>query len=169
MKKILSMILVLIVSMSLFGCSDKKETIAYEFDYKFKEEYSEIDSMIAAVFLNLVDGLIKVHSTVLEAENQTIDSEFNAYVENKVAPLRDEFMNSPTSYTVEEVNVLKHMMEIAIASGKLQIIKSEYDLDKTNEEMGLKRKNTAEYYTEQLEDFKDKIETLLEETNNFIN
>lgn len=168
MRKILPIILALLLVINLFGCAKAKETSTYDFEYKFKEEYSEIDGAIASVFLALVNGLIEIHSTVLDADNQEKDSEFNAYIEKTLGPLRDEVITSPKKYSEEEIEVLKHMMEIATVSGKLQIVKLEYNLDGKNEKMGLKRKNTSEYYEEQLENHKTFIEELLEKSKDFI-
>lgn len=160
--------LALLVAMNLLACGAAENTNAYKFEYKFKEEYSEIDSVIASIFLNLVNGLIKIHSTALDIENLEVDNELNSFISEHLDPLRDDVIKSPNNYTEKELEVLKHMMKIAATAGNIKLVKLEYASDKANEKMGLKRKNTEEYYTEQLAKLKVEAEKLLEESKNFI-
>lgn len=171
MKKPLCIILTIVALTSLFGCSKVEEVSVYEFEYKFKEEYSEIDSKLAGTFIGMVMGLLDVHDTALDFNDQSKDDMFSEYRNDYFVPYienPENLKNTIKMHSDEENEILRHMLDIAKTTSHLAKNKLEYKMDKMHEEMGLKRQYENEHYLEIAEDYKEQIEGLLEKTKQFI-
>lgn len=166
MKKTLIIFLIIVLTLSLFGCQSR-EVAKYNFEYKFKPEYSDkISSGIAGAFIDMTKDVEEIYLTALEDFEVTeLEKEFDGYASDVYSTYkeREEALN-------EDEKVLLNSMEVLWFNvSSLKLLKDYYAEDQVNKSMGIATKNTDEYYEETLKEAKSWLEESLDEAMKFIN
>lgn len=166
MKKILLIILTIVISINLFGCKESKEVAAYEFEYKFKEEYSDkISPGIAAAFIDITKDVVEIYNTALDDfEIKEIEEDFNSYATKVYL----EYYEREEQLNEDEKELLSIMEGLAFNPDTLYLLKQYYKKDEINKSMGIKTEYTDEYYSESFEAAKEWLENDLENAKKFI-
>lgn len=167
MKKILLIILTIIISINLFGCKkeESKEVAKYEFEYKFKEEYSDkISSGLAGSFIDFTRDTLSLYVIGFEDFGPTVESEFSEYMGKIVL----EYGQRLDKLNEDEKEVFELMIIQWDNATVLNMLKLYHGEDEKNKSMGIKTKYTDEYYEEQLEELRARVEDNLEKVKKFI-
>lgn len=164
MKKILLIILVLLLTINLFGCQSKKTS--YNFEYKFKPEYSDkISSGMAATFIDMTKDVLEIYNTALnDFETTELEEEFSSYA-GKVYMTYYEKENDLLPW---ERKLLEVILKQWDSVNTMYLLKLNYAKDEVNKSMGIKTEYDDEYYEENFEKLKNYIQEALDETKQFI-
>lgn len=170
MKKLLSVILILALSISLFGCQQEKEEVVnetniYSFEYKFKDEYSnEIRSGLAKAFIDFVQDTKTIYVIGFDDFEPMSESEISNYMGKAVL----EYREKSDAYNEHEKEVLELMLEMWDNIEVLSMVKTYHAEDEENKSIGIETKHTDEYYEEKLVELKGRVEDSLEKISKFI-
>lgn len=163
MKKVLAIMLIFILTISLFGCQSKK--VSYNFEYKFKPEYSDkISSEMAATFIDMTKDVLEIYDALDDFETTKLEEEFSSYA-GKVYMAYYEKENDLLPW---ERKLLEVMFKQWDSVNTMYLLKLNYAKDEVNKSMGIKTEYDDEYYEENFEKLKDYIEESLEDTKKFI-
>lgn len=170
MKRILSIILILLLSISLFGCQqEKEETVkeinTYSFEYKFKDEYSDkIRSGLAKAFIDFVQDTKTIYVIGLDDFEPTTESEISGYMGKAVL----EYREKSDVYNEDEKEILELMLEMWDNIEVLSMVKRYHAEDEENKSIGIETKYTDEFYNDKLVELKGRVEDSLEKASRFI-
>lgn len=170
MKKIVLVILLLLLTTSLIGCSGSSSESnlpePYNFELKFKEEYSDLISPeLGATFLGFtVDTLLFYNKGFDDFEITEIEEEMSGYMYGVVS----EYMFGEESFNDHEKEVLDIMLMQWDNMNLLRRTKFEHKRDEIQKSIGLKPDNEEEYYIELLQEIKGRVEETLEQAKKFI-
>lgn len=173
MKKIPYIILVMLITISLFGCGktivSSEEVVTsetYDFEYKFKEEYSDkIDPSFGAGFIDMIKDVVEIYETSLDTfEITEIEEKYHGYASTAytMMDISKEKMNE------EQQEIIEVMAGLAFNPNSLHLLKLYYAEDEKTKSMGLKPKYTDEYYKETLEESREWLEKPLDMAKKFI-
>lgn len=164
MKKMLSLVMIIIISISFIGCQ-KEEVPKYDFEYKFNEEYSDkINKEIALAFLIMVEEVVEIYDTAIyDFEILEIEEDFTY-----ATSLYLEYDTIQDTLNEQEKELLHVMLGLAFNPSSLRLLKLHHANDEINKEIGLKTENTEEYYEQTLEEAKGWLEKPLDMAKEFI-
>lgn len=166
MKKILLITITILMIINLIGCQSQ-EVAKYNFEYKFKPEYSDkISSGLAGAFIDMTKDVEKIYLTAFENFEVTeLEEEFLGYAGDVCLAYNGAIDN----YNEHE----KELIELMISQWDnvviINMLKTSYEEDKVNESIGLKTEHTESYYESNLERTKEKMEESFELVKKFIN
>lgn len=165
MKKVLSIMLTFILTISLFGCQSKEAS--YDFEYKFKSEYSEkISSGMAATFIDMTKDVLEIYNTALDNfETTNLEEEFSSYA----GKVYMTYYEKEDTLNEDEKDLLETILKQWDSVNTMYLLKLNYSKDEVNKSMGIKTEYDDEYYEENFEKLKNYIEESLEDTKKFIN
>ena len=173
MKKLLSIILILLLTISLFGCQQEKgeaakesgETKTYSFEYKFKDEYSDkIRSGLAKAFIDFVQDTKTIYVIGFDDFEPTTESKISSYMGESVLAYREK----SDAYNEDEKEVLELMLEMWDNMEVLSMVKRYHAEDEENKSIGIEAKYTDEYYEDKLAELKGRMESTFEKAEKFI-
>lgn len=177
MKKIFTLILTLIISISIIGCKSKSTEI-FKFDYTVKKEYAdEISEGLMGAFIEFTKDTKNLYETSFE--------EFKEYTPGTSGPhdpmealnittLSSDMYNIVKMYedfggwNSQEEYILKFMSgqkEVAFDLGLLKLEYTNYTIDKDNDK---ESEYDIEYFNTELERLKIKTEENLRNVKTFI-
>lgn len=164
MKKFLSIILILLITINLFGCQSEK--VSYDFEYKFKPEYSDkISSEMAAAFIDMTKDVLEIYNTALnDFETTELEEDFSSYA----GKVYMAYYEKEDTLNGEEKELLETILKQWDSVNTMYLLKLNYAKDEVNKSMGIKTNYTDEYYEENFEKLKDYIKESLEESKKFI-
>ena len=173
MKKLLSIILILVLSISLFGCQQEKgeaakesgETKTYSFEYKFKPEYSDkINSGLAGAFIDFVQDTKTIYVIGFDDFEPMSESETSGYMGKAVLKYRKK----DSTYNEDEMEILELMLEMWDNIEVLSMVKTHHAEDEENKSIGIETKYTDEYYEDKMTELKGRMESTFEKAKKFI-
>lgn len=165
MKKVLSIILILLLTINLFGCQSK-ETVSYKFEYKFKPEYSDkISSGMAATFIDMTKDVLEIYNTALDDFEATdLEEEFSSYA----GDIYMTYHEKEDALNEDEKELLEVILKQWDSVNTMYLLKLYHAKDEVNKSMGIKTEYDDEYYEENFEKLKVYVEEALEDTKKFI-
>lgn len=168
MKRILVVGLILLLVVALLGCQNKgeaEEVKSFEFEYKFKPEYSDkIRAGLAGAFIDFTRDTLSLYLIGFEDFEPTVENEFSNYMGKVIL----EYRKRIDTYNEDEKELLELMTEQWDNVTVLNMLKLYYAEDKINKSMGIATKYDDKYYEEELIEIKQRVEDTLEKAKKFI-